>query len=439
MAEPALTPDALWHDLEPLLGVGRLWLAYSGGLDSTVLLHLAVALRGRLDRELVAVHIDHGLDRRSRGWMRLCRDRCERLGVALTTHQLHLRPQPGESLEAQAREARYATFAALLDDGDVLATAHHRDDQVETLLLALLRGSGVHGLAAMPMRAPLGRGHLVRPLLRVARASLARYAVRERLCWITDPSNADLGLDRNLLRHRIVPLLRERWPNLDRTIARSAGHCATSARLLDELADDLLAGLSGSRPGTLSIRALGELTEARRLLVLRRWLVRQGFRRPSSDRLRRILSELVPARRDRSPRIAWSGCQVRRFRDDLYALAPLPTLPHRPIPWNGSEPLDLPGGLGRLELSDQESGAAERCVCFRPAGVRCRSGAGPAKTLKNLFQEAGIPDWLRPYVPVLMIDGRVVAVAGVIACDPLFGQLRWHGHPWQRFGLFATE
>ena len=258
----SLSPQLLRRSLEPHLGRGRLWIAYSGGLDSSVLLHAASicfgqrtggqavladsstepsAVDARHSPELCAIHVDHGLNPQSAGWAEHCRTQAARIRVPLTERSLWLSRQKGESLEAVARSARYAAFADLLGPGDVLATAQHRDDQAETLLLALLRGSGLQGLAAMPVTAELGAGRLLRPLLGFSRTELLDYAEREGIAWIDDPSNADVGLDRNLLRHHVIPQLRRRWPSLDLTVARSASHCAEAAGLLDEAADEWLA------------------------------------------------------------------------------------------------------------------------------------------------------------------------------------------------------
>ena len=437
--EPGFSAPALHAWLAPLAEGKRLWIAYSGGLDSSVLLHAAASLRGQLCCDLRAIHLDHGLHPQSADWAAHCRAVCAELRVPLTECRLALRRNRGESLEAVARAERYRVFAGQLAPGELLATAQHRDDQAETLLLALLRGSGVHGLAAMPAIAALGAGQLIRPLLRFSRAQLDAYARRQSLRWIDDPSNADVGFDRNLLRQRVLPLLRLRWPALEQTLARSAAHCAEAAELLDGLADARLLGLSGSRPGTLSIDELRALPRAECRLVLRRWLARAGFRPPSSDRLRRILEEVLPAAADRVPLVAWSGCEVRRYRKDLFALAPLPPAPSSDsLPWDGLTPLQLPDGLGRLELETGASALRELEVCFRRPGLRCRVGGGPSRALKQVFQQATIPGWLRPYVPLVMLGGQLGAVVGVAICDERLAGVRWCGHPWQDLALLRS-
>ena len=438
-----LIPNLLLSALTARPAAARLWIAYSGGLDSHALLHAAAGLRDRLGSELRAVHLDHQLHPQSARWSAHCRRICAELDVPMTGRRLAVERQRGESLEALAREARYAALAALLGPDDAVVMAQHRDDQAETLLLALLRGSGVHGLAAMPVRSPLGAGHLLRPLLGVDRAALRAYAERHRLEWIEDPSNMDTTHDRNLLRHRVLPLLRERWPALAATLTRSAAHCAEAAALIDGLADERLPVLAGGRPGTLSVRRLRALEPAVARAVLRRWLMRAGFGPPDQGRLGRILDEVLPARVDADPLVAWGSCEVRRYRDDLFALAPLPALPKGwTAPWDGIGTLALPDALGRLVPGEPvPHGGAGLRVSLGPgagASLRCRRAIGPRRSLKELFQQAGVPPWLRRYVPLVEREGRLEVICGVARCGDAAPTVIWEGHPWMALGVFAV-
>jgi tRNA(Ile)-lysidine synthase len=431
-------PARLLPALAPARGA-RLWIAYSGGLDSHVLLHAAAGLGRRLGAELRAVHIHHGLQPAADAWVAHCEQVCAALGVALEVGRLNLAPAAGESLEAIARDARYAAFRELLAAGDCIATAHHRDDQAETLLLALLRGAGVQGLAAMPARAALGAGELLRPLLDLPRAALVDYAHAHGLCWIEDPSNADAARDRSRLRTQVVPLLKARWPALDRTLARTAAHCAEAAALLDGLADELLKGLGGDAAGGLSADGLRGLDAARRRLVLRRWLARQGFLSPTADRLRRIDEELLTAAHDRQPLVAWAGCEVRRHRGRIYALAPLPPAPPAMLEVGAAPVLLLPAGLGELSWELAAAGQRQIGVGFGLHGLRCLRLGRPSATLQALYQQAGVPAWLRPYVPLVLVDGQLAGVGGVALCGTALRRLRWSGHPWQQRGWLAEE
>lgn len=445
---PPFTPERILPVLDAFPGARRCWLALSGGMDSLVLLHALAILGARLPCDLRAAHVDHGLHPDSRHWAERCRRACEPLGVPLRVLRVDAAPLAGESPEAAAREARYRALAGLMGPGDLLLTAQHRDDQAETLLLALLRGSGVKGLAAMPAAAPFGPGHLLRPLLGFGRAELRVYAETHGLVWVEDPSNADHSRDRNFLRHRVLPLLAERWPACAVTLSRSAAHCAEAQGLVDAAAAQALARGRGSRPGTLSIRALATMEPALARALLRHWIAEQGFRAPDAPRLARIQAEVIPARADAAPLVAWAGCEVRRYRDDLYAVEPLPPRPPAdPIPWRGAE-LDLPLALGRLSWRDGKGrvvrpdapGADGFTVRFGTAGVRCRpAGSAHHRSLKNLFQEAAAPTWLRPYVPLVFAGETLVAVAGLVLCGERDGpRPRWDGHPWVGTAVFGS-
>jgi len=460
----AFDPECLVPVLAPFQDAGRVWVAYSGGLDSSVLVRAATAVQQRLPGRLGAIHVDHGLHPESARWATHCQSVCESLAIPLLTHRLDLHPTPGESLEAVAREARYGALAAVLAPGDLLLTAHTQEDQAETLLLALIRGSGVQGLAAMPAVADLGMGRLVRPLLNVRRPDLEHYARTLALNWVEDPSNGELSFDRNYLRNRVMPLLRERWPAVSATLARSAAHCAEAATITAKAAEETLCGLAGERPGTLSIPRILRLDMPLRKASLRLWLRRRGFRSPDTAHLERILAEVLPARADANPLVTWRGCEVRRYRQDLFSLQPLPAAPlNLEISWEGPT-LDLPDRLGTLTRipagqGERLTGASLRTlqVRFGVSDVVCRPpGIAHTRTLKNLYQEAGVPPWLRPFVPLLFDGNALAAVAGLCRCAPpgspmgpnkhrnaLAGppappppSVRWSGHPWETLGYF---
>lgn len=451
LAGVSLTPAGLHRALAPWLPAPRVWVAFSGGLDSTVLLHL-LATRPEATLPLAAIHVDHGLHPDSPAWAEHCRQVCAALGVPLTVRRLTLRRRPGESLEALAREGRYAILRELAGPGDLVLTAQHQDDQAETLLLALLRGSGVKGLAAMPQVAHLGQAYLLRPLLGHTRAQLLDLARARGLSWLDDPSNADPAFDRNFLRARVMPLLAERWPACATSLSRSAAHCAAAQGLIEGQAAAKLPRLIGSRPGTLSLSRLAALDPALLAAVLRHWVAGLGLPPPDSRHLGRIQDELLTARPDRQPLVTWPGAEARRYRDDLYVMAPLPVHPATrvPVAWPGADDghraspqplaialtlrwrrgdLLLPAGLGQLRLVGEREGGLlemmnpEDCwpggleVRFTGEGLICRPGVqGHHRRLKHLFQEAGIPPWLRPYVPRLFAGGQLIAVGDFWRC-----------------------
>jgi tRNA(Ile)-lysidine synthase len=421
------SPAALLAELQRFPPAETYWVAFSGGCDSLALLHALVELGVRLPARLRALHADHGLQPESAAWARDCQHQCAALNVPLEVMRLGLAPVSGQSLEAVAREARYLALGARIGPGDLLLTAHHQDDQAETLLLQLLRGSGVSGLAGMPSLAPLGVGQLARPLLAFARREIEDYARGQGLVWIDDPSNRKLDFDRNYLRHRVIPQLRARWPGLSRSLARSARHCGEARTLIDELARRDLAAARDEGSDRLQLEVLRVLPAPRCRALLRRWIREQGRPVPPTAALDRILDELLPAPRDRRPEVKWSGGEVRRFRDGLYLLRPLPALdPNWRRSWDGAAVLVLPAGLGRL-LMEPVTGHgiavgrlrdADLTVGFRQGGERCRPvGAARSRRLKQLLQEAEVPPWERARLPLLWLDGELAAVGDLWVCE----------------------
>jgi len=413
---------------------GRRWLvAYSGGADSHALLHALVSVREGLPTEtLHAVHVDHQLSPAASDWARHCAAVCAELQVPFHGLRVDARPAPGESPEAAARAARYRAMARVMQEGDCLITAHHQDDQAETLLLQLLRGGGPRGLAGMSACALFSPGTLCRPLLGVSRDELRAYAAAHGLHWIEDHSNLDIGFDRNYLRHEIIPRLRTRWPAVAATLSRSARHNAEAARLLDELARADLEGTRGAVAGTLSVTALRAMTAERLRNLVRYWLREQGLPVPGSRHLEQILTQLSHAAPDSCPCVAWSGAEVHCYRDLLYAMAPqIRPTPGRVYHWDMQSPLVLEGGGGVLSARSQPgTGLSEaRCrarpvtVRFRHGGERCRpAGRGHTHAVKKLFQERGVPPWERDRIPFVYIGEQLAEVAGLWICEPFQAQ-----------------
>lgn len=396
----------------------RLVVAYSGGLDSTVLLHALSRLR---PPGLVAVHVHHGLQPQADHWVEHCARFCADLDLPLILLRAQVRAGHEGGPEAAAREARYALLREELRPGDVLVTAHHRDDQAETVLLRLLRGSGVHGLAAMRPLGAFAPGRLWRPLLDQPRKRLHRYAEAHRLNWIEDPQNRDPRFARSWLREELLPRLRERWPQTDASLARGARLAAETVELLDALASQDLA-VAGAGADALSVPVLEALSAARRHNLLRYWLRTGGFEVPGAHLIERIDTELLAAARDASPLLRWPGCELRRYRDRLFAMPPLGAVPDSAEVqlWLDDARLPLHGDCGMLTAGAPPP--ALLGVRHAREGERLRVQArGRARSLRNLFQEAGLPPWLRTRVPVIEIDGQIACVAGVAASD------RWRG------------
>lgn len=396
-------------ELSPLSPRSRVWVAYSGGLDSTVLLHMLHAQRVP---GLRAIHIHHGLQADADGWARRARKACRALGVPLSIRRITVEDLCGEGPEAAARRARYAALQAGLREDDLLVTAHHQDDQAETVLLRALRGSGIAGLAAMAPLQRLDRGQLWRPLLKTPRAALRAYAERHRLDWIDDPHNADPRYARSWLRQDVVPRLSTHWPQAVDSLARLAEHARDAAALLAErAADDLVAARDGE---AWSIPVLLALSEARRRNALYALWTAQGWRPPATAQLAELEQTVLRARDDAQPLLRHADGEWRRYRDRLYPMAALPPVPRGwSCRWPGRGRQVLADGCGVLEagprapVRDFELRLLHAGERFQPAG------AAHSRSLKNLFQEAAVPPWRRLRTPALCEHGRLLWIGGL--------------------------
>ncbi len=419
------TVESLSQTLKSLDSSNALTVGFSGGLDSTVLLHALSMLRRQQGIVVSAVHIHHGLQQQADVWSAHCARICDEFGVPCEVIRVDATAQPGESPEAAARKARYEALCSRLTDNDFLLTAHHQDDQAETLLLQLLRGAGPAGLSSMPAKSAFGKGWHVRPLLAVSRDELAAYAEQHDLAWIDDESNADIGLDRNYLRHEVIPVLKRRWPAAAYTIARAASHQAGAQHLLKELAQGDLSQLAGSTPATLSAGGLKRLSIERQRNALRSWLHVHELNMPTLAQLEEIRHQMLSPRCDIEPCVHWEGGEVRRYRDDLYAMKPQGMHDASQVfLWDMRQPLPLVGLGITLDAATLAAQGLTQVtdnyliVKFRQGGERCKpKGRAHHHELKKLFQEAGVPPWQRARIPLLYAGERLVMVFGYWVCE----------------------
>lgn len=416
--------DLLAPWLPRLRAARHCFVAYSGGLDSTLLLH---ALHPQLPPgRLTAVHVNHGLSPHADRWQAHCAARCAALGVPLVAERVVVSPA-GEGLEQAARAARYRVFEALLGAGDLLLLAHHRDDQVETVLYRLLRGSSPRGLAGMPASRPLGAGTLARPFLTLDRATLDARARALGLDWIEDESNTRVDADRNYLRHELLPRVAARWPAYRARVARSALHCAEADELARQVGREDLAAL-GERPErrgfSLCLAGFTRLTAERQGNLLRVWLDERGLPVPGHGTVRGVIAELLPARDDAAPLVEFGGGRFRRHRRRLYLEPgePSTAAPGVILPWDIRHRLPLPGGftleavpgVGGLRVAQGDRFE----VRFRRGGERCRpAGRGGSHPLKKVLQEQGLEPWLRDLVPLVFCNGELAAVGDLFLCE----------------------
>jgi tRNA(Ile)-lysidine synthase len=426
--------------MQQLPAMGRLWMALSGGLDSTVLLHALCAARqrGLITGELAAVHVNHGLSSTAP----VMAQTASRLARSLEVPLWRLRVHPARRNETAAREARYGALQALLRPGDVLLTAHHRDDQAETFLLQALRGHGVAGCAAMPAMARLGYGHLARPLLTVPRATLADYARNHGLQWIEDPGNVPLDVPRNALRHMVMPALEAIAPDARGALCRAAGQAARTAALLTALAQADLAG-AVPEPGMLDWRALGHLDDLRRSNALHHWLKDHGLHLalPALDELMRQLEQ---ARADRHPLLRSQGHVVRWHRGLLHLLPDdrgKGVQDCEALAWpRPQEPLALLADRSQLLLRDDGTdGGLDVSFLQRSWTVRLRRGGErlrlPGRShrhaVKDLLQQRAMPPWQRQRLPLVYVDDELAAVPGVAVGAAFWSrESRWMVH-WE--------
>jgi len=419
---PTLLADSLRRLLPP--DANKLCVAYSGGLDSTVLLVALSQLRASAGYELRALHVDHQLQAGSARWAQECRRRAAQLGIAFESLRVEVRARD-LGIEGAARAARYEALKGALRGGEVLLTAHHADDQLETVLLALVRGAGLRGLSAAPPVQRFGIGWLVRPLLEFTRAELEAWAHAAGLEWIDDPTNEHLRFDRNFLRHDIVPKLRARWPQVARSATRSAAHLTEAEQLLDELAE-----LDWQRVGVgqcLDVSKLRELSGPRRRNVLRHWLRARGVRAPSTRRLAAIEFDMLASQADRVPVAKLDHAEIRRHRDLLYCEPARPAISQEVMSWDTHHELALPGGLGVLRIEAVPQGGAglsrarmpERLeVRFRRGGENFKaSGDAHRRSLKKRLQEARVLPWWRKRLPLLYAGEALVAVGDLWVSD----------------------
>ena len=407
---------------QQLAGEQRLLVAFSGGLDSTVLLHQLTLLRQQHPQlQLRAIHIHHGLSPHADRWAEHCRALCDAWRVALEIVAIRVDGRD-EGIEGAARAGRYQAFRQHLQPGEALVTAQHLDDQSETLLLALKRGSGPAGLAAMPASLMLGEHRLLRPLLFCRRAALERWASEHHLCWIEDESNQDIRYDRNFLRQRVLPLLNDRWPHFAAAVARSAALCGEQEQLLDELLAESLSLLM-QPDGALRIDSFPGMSEARRAALLRRWIAACGGKMPSRDALNRLWQEVICAREDAAPRLQLGDHEVRRYRQALYWLPLRPSVREQVLDWpDPAQILYLPHGLGRLERAQSGTEirpprADERVtVRFQAHGSVAIVGRNGHRPVKKLWQEFGVPPWRRESTPMIFYNETLVAALETFVC-----------------------
>ncbi|MDO8954895.1 MAG: tRNA lysidine(34) synthetase TilS [Gammaproteobacteria bacterium] len=429
-----LTPVSAIASLLIELKPTTIWLGFSGGLDSTVLLHATAQAASKFpDITLQAIHIHHGLSPLADQWAEHCHDQAKNYGIDCHIERLSCKPQAGESIEAWAREGRYACFKRHIKPGDVLLTAHHQDDQAETVLLQLLRGSGPKGLSAMAPISPCGAGLLARPFLAFSRLSLEEYAKHHNLSYTDDHSNADTRYDRNFIRHEIMPIIKQRFANAPAAFARSALNCAEQEQVLAEFMNCPLppswgrARERGKAAHSLSIPELQSHSPAKRNLILRAWIDHITDESAGRSVLHSIESTIFNAKEDAKPLVVWGDWEFRRYQNQLYLMKALGPIPENyNVSWDGKKPLQVPTwpiALTKEYLAEQGLNLnkidwSQVSIKLRQGGERCTPlGRGHSQTLKKCLQEYTIPPWLRDRMPLLYSGTELIMVVGAFVCQ----------------------
>lgn len=442
------TPESVMPPVQPSLRAltrrslashapARLLVAYSGGRDSSVLLHVLASLPAARSRGVRAVHVDHGLHPDATAWVEHCRRFCATLDVPLVVVKVSASNVDGLGPEAAARKARYQAFSDTLRNDEWLLLAQHRDDQAETVLLKLLRGAGPEGLAGMRPLRRFAHGWLWRPWLDVPREALRDYAAAQALDCIDDPANHDPRMARSFLRSDILPRLHQHWPKVEATLAHTATLCRQAADYIDADADAALQRLRAGDAASLDASAWLALDDALRTPVLQRWLHQQQLPAPTTGQRRQLERQIREAASDRVPRVDWPGAEVRMWRNRLYAMPRRTAIPECwRAAWDGSR-LALPDG-GALSLSPASMRIEPSLeVRLREGGERLRPATKPhTRDLRDLLQMANLPPWLRDRCPLLYQQGKLIGIADLYVSDAgeaLFSQIG--AQPcWQRAG-----
>jgi len=397
-----------------------LLIAYSGGLDSSVLLHIVTQLQNQLAFSLSAMHVHHGLSDQADEWATFCQKTCHHYQVPFSTYKVRIDVKSGLGVEATAREARYQALHS--QQSDFICLAHHQDDQAETLLLQLARGAGVKGLAGMAKIDVQRR--LLRPLLDCSRNDLVAYAKAHQIDWVEDESNADTRYDRNFIRHEVLPLLSKQYNHIATTLSRSAQHLASASEMLDDLAaiDASVVMNKQQQPPSIHLTPLFELTEARQGNLMRWWLAQQNISMPSALLLAQILQQLRGAKADAQIKVKVADqTYVMRYQDQAYLVEEPKVDKPFSLLWQGEEVIVLPDG-SRLFFSQkvglgfafQRDGRAALIIKNREGGEHFKPDLNrPKRTLKAVLQTCLVPPWQRTRLPLLFVGEQLMVVPNV--------------------------
>jgi tRNA(Ile)-lysidine synthase len=425
MKKPAATiflcKDSFLSDLNQFsASSGKFWIACSGGMDSSVLLHLFYSNKNKIDQDMEVIYVNHGLQEESDDWAVFCEKQSLQYDIPFTQLQITEICPKGSSVEAWAREKRYSLIEEVMNQYDVLFTAHHQDDQVETFFLQALRGAGPRGLVSMPLVKKYAKSLHARPLLKYSRSELKHYAEENNIIWQDDKSNFDLRYDRNYFRHKIVPIIEERWPAYRETINRLISHQKESKELLDEVAKDDIKLVQHKNMMSLELDIIQNLSIERQKNIIFVWLRELNLNPPGSKNIEQIISDIIYSSTDKSPRVNWGNVEVRRYKNLLYASKIM--IGHDANIEYTWKPENILNILDETLVAKSECGKgisklktenADFVVRYRQGGEKIHpDNLSHSKTVKQLFQEQSVLPWLRDRIPLIYINGKLAVIPG---------------------------
>ena len=388
-------------------------IALSGGLDSCVLLHALAKFRTDNEIKLKVLHVNHQLQKMADEWVEFCQSKVTALGLNCEIEVVSIEKNTGDSLEALARHARYGVFKKYMQTNTCLLTAHHADDQFETFLLQLFRGAGPKGLSAMALQKSFGRGQHARPLLALSREQLEDYALKNEIQYIQDPSNAEIQFDRNFLRNQIIPQIKARYPNVQKSVGRSVQHIATEHFILDALLNDKLHELLIEN--TLDLSKWLLIEHDLQILLLRKWISDSQMQLPSTKILQDVLLQLKHAHGESKTVITWADVEIRAYSQRAFLLVKIDEDVYRK-PANSliskSEIVELPENYGALSFNFDADHPLQLSLGFRSGGEKLRLPKHRHHvSLKQLCQKNRVLPWMRSRIP-LLFDGDVLVAIG---------------------------
>lgn len=441
--EKSLSIDTLISVLQSYPATEKYWIAYSSGMDSSVLLHLFYSVKKKIKQSLEVVYVNHGLNEKSRDWGDFCKNQCKHYDLPYSQIDLNENCPKGMSIEEWAREKRYALIAERMSEQDILFTAHHQDDQVETFFLQALRGAGPRGLVSMPSIKKFISGFHARPLLQIPRSELQRYANDNGLDWHDDDSNVDIRYDRNYLRHTVLPEIEARWPAYRETISRLIKHQKEYKLLLDEFAQHDLKRALHDDTMNLNLNIVRDLTIERQKNLIFTWLDVLQLDSPGFKHMDNIISELINVDTEKSPCVNWNGVEVRRYKNLLYAVEAL-----KKHDLNTTYDWDIEKSITILDETLKASpakgkGISKSNIKNASVVIRYRQGGekiypenlSHSKTVKQLFQEKGVLPWYRNQIPLIYINDELAVIPGFCVDkkysaekDELSWDIKWSGY-----------